>query len=153
MSNETQWLRGKPYYRSAEALAKALDNKRVRVYKNLHLDCWSIKSVEGEDKGKVIAYSDEVTMQGVEFIVSVAGRKRVLREKKKNVHAYVDGRIRKPLELPTYTDDFFGLRYNPYESGGFVDEYLRHWTMAYYCHLNRGGGLVATDTLPIKGEY
>jgi hypothetical protein len=153
MSNETQWLRGKPYHRSAEALAKALGNKRVRVYKNLHLDCWSIKSMEGEDKGKVIAYSDEVAMHTVEFIVSVAGRKRVLREKKKNVHAYVDGRVRKPMESPTYTDDFFGLRYNPYEGAAFVDEYQRQWWSVYYCHLNHGGGVVATNIVPTKGEF
>jgi len=151
MSNETQWLRGKPYHRSAEALNKALSGQRVRVYKNLHLDCWSIKAMEGEDKGKVIAYSDEVTLTQVRFVISEAGRKRVLREKKKNVHAYVEGKVRQPMKTPTYTDDFFGLRYNPYESCGFEDEYKRQWWAVFYCHLNHGGKVVASN-MPTQGE-
>ncbi len=44
-------------------------------------------------KGKVIAHRDIVTLKDVRFIVSQAGRNRVLKEKKKNVHAFAEGII------------------------------------------------------------
>ena len=59
---------------------------RVDVYYNLHKKCLSIRH-----KGKVFAHSPTVELGLVEFIVSQAGRKRVLKEKRKNVHAVVRG--------------------------------------------------------------
>ena len=60
---------------------------RVFVYWNLHKKVWSIKALEGTDKGRVIAHADYVELANVKFKVSEAGRQRVLREKRKNVHA------------------------------------------------------------------
>jgi hypothetical protein len=65
---------------------------RVRVYWNLHKDCYSVtKWVGGPDKGRVVAYLDEIRLEDVKFIVQPAGRERVLREKRKNVHAFLEG--------------------------------------------------------------
>ena len=64
---------------------------RVFVYFNLHKKCFSIKALEGADKGRVIAHRDTVVLDGCKLLVSEAGRQRVLREKRKNVHAGVSG--------------------------------------------------------------
>jgi hypothetical protein len=42
-------------------------------------------------KGKVLEHSSEFFLRDVEFRVSQAGRSRVLKEKRKNVHAFVCG--------------------------------------------------------------
>lgn len=64
---------------------------KVFVYYNLHKKCWSVKALEGDKKGRVIAHLPAITLFNVTFKVSEAGRQRVLREKRKNVHAGVVG--------------------------------------------------------------
>lgn len=64
---------------------------RVFTYFNLHKKCWSIKALEGEFKGRVIAHAKRVILKDCTFKVSEAGRQRVLRTKRKNVHAGVVG--------------------------------------------------------------
>jgi hypothetical protein len=64
--------------------------KRVEVYRNLHNGKLSVR--DGKTK-HVIAHCDEVTLAGAVFKVSKAGRERVLRERKKNVHAVVRGKL------------------------------------------------------------
>ena len=64
---------------------------RVFVYFNLHKKCLSVKALEGESKGRVIAHADSVELVNATFKVSQAGRQRVLRERRKNVHAGVVG--------------------------------------------------------------
>lgn len=66
---------------------------RVFVYFNLHKKCWSIRAMEGNQKGRVIAHAQAVELANCTFKVSEAGRQRVLREKRKNVHAGVVGDI------------------------------------------------------------
>jgi hypothetical protein len=57
------------------------------------MDCWSVKSLEGDHKGKVIAHVDNIIVANPTFKVSEAGRQRVFKEKRKNVHAGVVGEI------------------------------------------------------------
>ena len=74
---------------------KDLIGKKVEVYRNLHKNCFSIRQ-----NGKVVDYvysGQELHLTDVEFRVQPAGRERVRREKKKNVHAYVKGTVA-PLE-------------------------------------------------------
>jgi hypothetical protein len=66
---------------------------RVFIYWNLHLACWSIKALEGAHKGRVVAHATHWQVDGARFKVSEAGRQRVLREKRKNVHAGVVGTL------------------------------------------------------------
>ena len=66
---------------------------RVRVYYNLHRKVWSIKAMEGPQKGRVIHHADVVHLTDARPVVSEAGRQRVLRERKKNVHAYIEGQL------------------------------------------------------------
>lgn len=87
---------------------------KVFVYKNLTKSCFSVRSVE---TGKVIAHVASLQLRNARFKVSEAGRKRVLKEGRKNVHAGVEG------ELLIDPNDFLPdekfpvcVFYNPYNS-------------------------------------
>jgi len=94
---------------------------RVQVYYNLHKKCLSIRY-----KGKVIEHAREVTLTDARFHVQPAGRERVLREKKKNVHAYVSGKLKESfwfLQSPSYVwTAEQHVSYNPYKNKSFVDK-------------------------------
>jgi hypothetical protein len=63
---------------------------KVRCYWNLHRHCWSVQDARTR---KVIGHAAKVLLRDVTFTVSAAGRERVLREQRKNVHAYACGEI------------------------------------------------------------
>ena len=64
-------------------------NRPVYVYKNLHKDCWSIKQ-HGLVKAH-IPKDHAIGLWDCYFHVDAKGREKVLREKRKNVHAFVKG--------------------------------------------------------------
>lgn len=64
---------------------------RVFMYWNLHKHCWSLKAMNGPMKGRVVAHAAAVELADCDFKVSEAGRQRVIREQRKNVHAGVVG--------------------------------------------------------------
>lgn len=90
---------------------------RVAVYYNLHLKCLSVKALEGPNKGRVIDLRYIVYLRDVTFKVSEAGRQRVLREGRKNVHAFVIGTLD-----DAYAPPFEGtmITYNPRRFSSFV---------------------------------
>ena len=61
---------------------------RVEVYFNLHKHVFSVRSARS---GRVILHTDRVHIRNPEFVVRQGGRQRVLKERKKNVHAFVRG--------------------------------------------------------------
>ena len=62
----------------------------VRVYRNLHKKCWSVQ----EKKSRLILFHcNEIVLKNCKFIVNEAGRQRVLKEKRKNVHAFIEGTL------------------------------------------------------------
>ncbi len=80
---------------------------RVQIYWNLHKDCYSVVSCK---TGLLVQHTNgPIVIRDATFVVQKAGRDRVLREKRKNVHAYVRG---------TWSEDSAQLskrvRYNPY---------------------------------------
>ena len=93
---------------------------RVDVYYNLHKKTFSIKRTS---TGKVVAHRDYVWIKDAQFVVSEAGRQRVLREKKKNVHAFIRGEWLDLSEGRAVTEGTkFGgyASYNPYKAGTFM---------------------------------
>lgn len=88
---------------------------RVFVYFNLHRKCFSIKALEGASKGLVIGHDHNVTLADVTFKVSEAGRQRVLREQRKNVHAGIVGTLVNSLDN-VGTER---VSYNPYKGATF----------------------------------
>ena len=101
---------------------------RVFVYFNLHRKCLSVKALEGERKGRVIAHADMVVLDNVTFKVSEAGRQRVIREQRKNVHAGVVGELEhlssntgiNTAMLSIAEALYSPLKYNPYKFDSFV---------------------------------
>jgi len=87
---------------------------RVRVYYNLHKHTFSIQHwVDG--RWLVRDYADTVRLTDVTFRVSEAGRQRVIREGRKNVHAFVVGTL-----TDTVTDTPHRVTYNPFKAPTFV---------------------------------
>ena len=72
-----------------------------------------------------MASAREVLLSDVEFRVRESGRQRMIREQKRNVHAFVVGRIvdwvhpSEDRSLEPFAGR--GATYRPYESGTFVD--------------------------------
>lgn len=104
----------------------------VFVYYNLHKQCLSVKALQGPERGRVLFHARAVQLSDAQFKVSQAGRARVLRERTKNVHAGVVGRL-VAHELVT-SEDVGKLRdvaalaglacavtYNPYRFSSFVE--------------------------------
>jgi len=110
---------------------------QVLVYRNLHNGKLSIKDPK---TSLVLGHAMSVDLYNVTFIVNEAGRQRVLRDKKKNVHAYVRGDIgdvdgfksfkdRNLYVSPKYHPYLHQpqntycctVRYNPYQHAHFVD--------------------------------
>ena len=89
--------------------------QRVEVYRNLHKNCYSVRALTGKNKGRVIDYVQSITLKDAKFVVQPAGRDRVLREKRKNVHAFVRGHITdEPLTHGA------PVIYDPYLTNAFV---------------------------------
>ena len=103
---------------------------KVFVYFNLHRKCFSIKALEGAKKGRVVAHSDKVLVSDGVFKVSEAGRQRVLRERKKNVHAGVVGEWDETgidlISIDRVTTIGTPVTYNPYKYDTFVHLYGEH---------------------------
>jgi hypothetical protein len=92
---------------------------RVYVYFNLHKKVWSVRALEGENKGRVIQHTTSLCLANCVFKVSEAGRQRVLRERQKNVHAGITGTL---LDAPPPEVNFDRrITYDPYKYATFVD--------------------------------
>ena len=89
--------------------------EKVMVYWNLHKKCFSVKQ-----KGKVVAHTNYVELIYPSYRVSQSGRNRVLREQRKNVHAYVVGYVAKTPNTSIHFGNVKLVRYNPYENENFV---------------------------------
>jgi len=106
---------------------------KVDVYWNLHKQTFSIRSREREDYGRVIRHADHVHIKNPTTVVSKAGRERVLREKKKNVHAVIRGVLigtdphRRSFDTCAQrTTGAHIWYYNPYELDQFVCQRIDH---------------------------
>jgi len=95
-------------------------NLPVRVFKNLKVGCYSIMQ-----KGVIRASAKQVRLADVTFRVREAGRQRMLREQRRNVHAFAVGHLldyvhpsdaRELESMPGH-----GVYYNPHETGAFLD--------------------------------
>jgi hypothetical protein len=118
---------------------------KVFAYRNLHRQCWSVKALEGPLKGRVIYHASDLTLGWCDFKVSQAGRQRVLREQKKNVHAGVVGYLTECGEITTDGIDLdVPVTYNPYKYDSFVDARCEvPVTSALFVNLNSKGKLHA----------
>jgi len=109
----------KPRVKNSTDVLKHIDpTKKVRVYRNLHKKCVSVKQ-----GGIVRCHSENVVLKDCKFIVSEAGQRRVRNEKKKNVHAFIEGYVVGASKANELLD--FGwetVYYNPYTTD--------HWLLS-----------------------
>ena len=82
---------------------------RIRAYYNLHRKCFSVQDYQS---GLVIEHTDKLFVTNAMFVVRESGNKKVKREGKKNVHAFVNG-IRQPKWIKP-TMHYQEVSYNPY---------------------------------------
>ena len=122
---------------------------RVKVYYNLQKDCLSVIDAE---TGLLYCHAHRVELHDAKFRVQLAGRNRVIKEKRKNVHAYIVGKchdigevpkeryhlVRGKVEsydicqcegtmwcdecVPESAEQFRHATYNPYKYDTFVDD-------------------------------
>lgn len=88
-------------------------NKPVMIYKNLHNGLFSVKQ-----GGLVVAHIESVLLASVSFKVNESGRNRVIREQKKNVHAFIVGYILNVNHTPASLLKRV-ITYNPYKYNYF----------------------------------
>lgn len=90
-----------------------MNEAKYYCYWNIHKKCFSVKY-----RGKVIKHLHKFYGIGCQFKVSEVGRARVLKEKKKSVHAYIACDMINQLLLNFEDGD--PVRYNPYEGPHFM---------------------------------
>jgi hypothetical protein len=82
----------------------------VDVYRNLNRACWSVRD---SSTRRVVAHVNTIALTACTMHVSNAGRRRVLREHRRNVHAFIRG-------APTLaTRPQTRIRYDPFTMPGF----------------------------------
>lgn len=80
----------------------------IKVYRNLNKKCWSVKI----NKNPIVHF-EEIKLKNCTFHVQQAGREKVLKHVRKNVHAYVKG---EQTLTGVYNAE---VSYNPYLYGYF----------------------------------
>lgn len=97
---------------------------RVEAYWNLHENCISYRPTT---KGGKVSHAQSIRLADVKFAVQPAGREKVLREKRKNVHAFVRGEVvsadsmsRPELLNMLSSEGWVTVTYNPYKYDSFV---------------------------------
>jgi hypothetical protein len=98
---------------------------RVEVYFNLHKKTFSVRNCK---TGLVIAHTDNIWVEDPVFVVRKAGREKVLRERKKNVHAFVRGTWMPDLLVEDasklhHREVSKEVTYNPYKYDSFVTKH------------------------------
>jgi hypothetical protein len=106
---------------------------RLEAYYNLHKKCISARPIGG-----YVKHYEFLCLDDASFSVQPAGRKKVLKEKKKNVHAFVRGNLLSGGEQRQRDHDYDGVNidlsvdrfredarydevtYNPYKYESFV---------------------------------
>ena len=103
----------------ARRVSTAVLGERVRVFRNLHTETWSVESAT---TGRIIAHPDTVLLEDVRLVSRDAGREEVRRTGKKNVHAIASGTlVAIDGPAPADLDRWVPLYYNPFKVDTFVE--------------------------------
>ncbi len=98
---------------------------RVQVYWNIAKRIWSVRD---KTTGRVVLHLPALVLDDCKLKVQQGGRARVLREKQKNIHAFVEGDLVAEGTTPDAILGIFGtlpaqsesVTYNPYKHESFV---------------------------------
>jgi len=86
-------------------------SKPVKLYRNLNNGKWSLMQ-----NGIVKAYASKLALKDCSFKVSEKSRQRVLKNKRKNVHAFIVGILSNELDE---NENLKEVTYCPYKGGEF----------------------------------
>lgn len=107
-------------------------NKPVQVYRCL-VRSGNIYSIK--QNGHVVGHTEELTLRDVNFHVNKKGRERCLKQKQRNVHAWVTGTIN-----DKNVDCKNKLHYNPYKADYFrTEEKDSELLFSKYLTINKTG--------------
>lgn len=117
---------------------------KVRVYRNLHNNMWSVQYYNKLKKGwRLLAHMNEIYLENVTFKVNENGRQKVISEKRKNVHAFIEGDLNNISPNRRECIDYnlgFNVTYNPYKYDSFVIPMgkgtYEKINKAEYCYMN-----------------
>jgi hypothetical protein len=84
---------------------------RVEIYWNIREKEYSVRALSGPNKGRVIKRGHNFNLSNCTLVVQKAGREKVLRERCKNVHAFIRGTL---TSNSVDSNKFSRVRYNPY---------------------------------------
>lgn len=112
--------------------------KPVEVYRNLNKK-GVVYSVRQD--GLVVGHTEKIYLVDAEFIVNQSGRKRAVKEQKRNVHAFIRGYARNSGSPSGFYSQF---TYDPFKYTGFIDKQTEqvldkadvvwiHGPLTYYC--------------------
>lgn len=82
----------------------------VRVYRNLHKNSFSVVQ-----HGLVVAHMDQLCLRDAKPYVNETGRQRVIKNKRKEVHAWIEGTL---CQDPAPRNRLL-VKYNPYKHSRF----------------------------------
>jgi len=140
------WREENPTYHAIGEGTPPRPGTRVQVYRNLNIregvPAWSVKE---KASGLVVAIAPHALLSNVKLHVGEGGRQRVIREKRKYVHAWFEGDWE---EMPPEDVVWQQVRYNPYLLDSFVvassGRPVRH---AAWARLGAGGAFAVLDRL------
>lgn len=97
--------------------------KPIQVYRNLTRKFvrYSVRQF-----GKVVGHSNRLHLENCVFVVNERGRQWVLRNKRKTVHAFIEGFLTASAEKEIESHEQLSciITYNPYKHDSFVCENL-----------------------------
>lgn len=105
---------------------KVIENQKVYAFWNLHLNVFSLQAnvKDGEKRRNlVLAHGNNIILTDCKFIVRKSGREKVIRDKQKNIHAFVKGEYKgsaKPYQFGK--NELSEAYYNPYKQDCFTDK-------------------------------
>ena len=94
---------------------------KVEVYRNLHKNCWSVRDTK---TGRVVDHVPYICIKDAKLVVRPAGRAKVLKDQRKNVHAFIRGTAALVKELNESHNlqyqHWTQISYNPYKHDSFI---------------------------------
>jgi hypothetical protein len=102
-------------------------SKKVRMYRCLNKKGFVFSLSQ---KGKVIGHTSDIVLKDCSLIIMESGKNRCLREKQRNVHAFVEGFVAADTDIKLAFS--FLLNYNPYEDKKF---YTTHFDELSKCEI------------------
>lgn len=126
---------------------------QVQVYRNLNNHMVSIKD---PSTGLVLGHAESIDIEGVTCVVREGGRQRVLRDRQKNVHAFMCGVLTAAVGFKPFNGRSITLtdrvekhypnvvvKYNPYLNDQFIDDDTRQAVMKMvWCRVTCKGTMV-----------